>query len=138
MITPFGFSGGGLIAVLDSIKKIGKALDDQDAASAECRRLTQNLHALQLIFHCLETLESSDANQSCMNAVQAEADKSLKLLTQILQNVAQSEKHLSPRGRKILESPFRVTKELSRLQADINMEIQKMNSSTANGLEQLM
>ena len=112
MITPFGFSGGGLIAVLDSIKRIGKALHNQDGASAECRRLTQNLHALQLIFHCLETLESSDANQSCMDAVQAEANKSLKLLSELLQNVAISEKHLATGSPKNLEWPFRATKKL--------------------------
>jgi len=73
-----------------------------------------------------------------MDAVQAEANKSLKLLSELLQNVARSEKHLAAGIRKNLESPFRGTKKLSRLQANINLEIQKMNSSTANGLEQLM
>ena len=146
MIPPFGFSGGGLIAVLDSIKKIGKAVHDDDGASAECRRLIQNLHALQLIFQCLESLELSGVNQSHMNAVQTAADKSLKLLSELLQNVTKSEKSLGstasagtiswdPRKE---QGPTTVMNELSSLQSDIKMNIEEMNLSTALGVEQLM
>jgi hypothetical protein len=146
MIPPFGFTGGGIIAVLDSIKKLSKAVHDQDSASAECQRLIQNLHALQLIFKCLEALENNGVNQNYMDAVQVEADKSLKLLSELLQNVAKSEKRLestasagtvSGVSRKA-QLPFSATEELSRLQSDINMEIEKMNLSTATGVEQLM
>lgn len=146
MIPPFAFSGGGLIAVLDSIKKIGSALHNQDGASAECQRLVQNLHALQLIFQCLEALENNGVNQSYMDAVQAEADKSLKLLSELLQNVARSEKRLkstapvgtNPGNPEKLQLPTTTLEELSKLQSDINLEIAKMNLSTATGIEQLM
>ena len=94
MIPPFGLSGGGLIAGLDSIKNIGRALHNQDSASAECQRLIQNLHALQLAFQCVEALENNGVNQSYIDAVQAEVDKSLKLLGELFQNVAKPEKRL--------------------------------------------
>jgi hypothetical protein len=146
MIPPFGFSGGGLIAVLDSIKNIGRVLYNQDSASAECQRLIQNLHALQLTFQCVEALENNDVNQSYMDVVQVEVDKSLKLLSELLQNVAKSEKRLESTASAGIVSgdlrkarqPISVTEELSRLHSDINMEIGKMNLSTATGVEHLM
>jgi DNA-binding phage protein len=146
MIPPFGFTEGAIIAVLDSIKKLGNAVHGQDSASAECQRLTQNIHALQLIFKCLEALENNDVNQTYMDAVQVEADKSMKHLSELLQNVAQSEKMLEAAAAsgslsgdpKKGQQPTSATEELSRLHSVVNMEIEKMNSSTATGVEQLM
>jgi hypothetical protein len=126
MIPPFGLSGGGLIAGLDSIKNIGRALHNQDSASAECQRLIQNLHALQLAFQCVEALENNGVNQSYIDAVQAEVDKSLKLLGELFQNVAKPEKRLESAASAGIVSgdlrkarqPISVMEELSRLHSD--------------------
>jgi hypothetical protein len=146
MTPSFGLTGGDLITVLDSIKDIGKAVHDLDGASAECQRLVQPLHALQLIFQCLESLDSDDLNQSHMSLVQAEADKFLRLLSELLQSDAKSATHLEstastrtiPGESRRAQWPLAVTEKLSRLQSGINLKIEKMNLSAAKGVEQSM
>jgi hypothetical protein len=81
-----------------------------------------------------------------LDAVQVEVDKSLKLLGELFQNVAKSEKRLeSAASARIVsgdlrkaQQPISITEELSRLHSDINMEIERMNLSTATGVEHLM
>jgi hypothetical protein len=146
MTPSFGLTGGDLITVLDSVKDIGKAVHDLDGASAECQRLVQPLHALQLIFQCLESLDSDDLNQSHMSLVQAEADKFLRLLSELLQSDAKSATHLEstastrtiPGESRRAQWPLAVTEKLSRLQSGINLKIEKMNLSAAKGVEQSM
>jgi hypothetical protein len=70
----------------------------------------------------VEALENNDVNQSYMDVVQVEVDKSLKLLSELLQNVAKSEKRLESTASAGIVSgdlrkarqPISVTEELSR------------------------
>jgi hypothetical protein len=135
VVPPFGFSVGDIITVLDLVKKIGKALHDQDGASTEYQRLIQNLQALQLIFQYLEGLESNEANRSHVNAIQAQAHLALKPLNDFLKGIAKYEKRLGSAasggvllgGARKAQWAITVTEELSRLQSNISMEIEKMN-----------
>jgi hypothetical protein len=123
MAPSFELPGGDIISALDSVKSIGKAVQDEDGTSAKCQRLVQHLHALQIIFQCLEYLESNDLNQSHIDVAQAEADRFLKLLTELLQNGATSEKNLQTVAsvgsisgdQKKAPLPITVTEKLSRL-----------------------
>lgn len=94
VIPPFGFSVGDFISVINLVQIVGKALHDQDGASAEYQRLVQNLQTFQLIFQHLEGLDSSEVNRSHVNAIKAQAHESLKPLNEFLKNVAKYEKRL--------------------------------------------
>ncbi len=141
MASSFGLPGGDIISALDSIKSIGKAVQDEDGAPAQCQRLVQHLHALQIIFRCLEYLESNALNQSHIVVVQAEADRFLKLLTELSQNGATSEKNLqfvasvgSISGeQKKAPLPITVTEKLSRLQSGISTRIEHLKSLISTG-----
>jgi len=136
MVVPlFGFSVGDFISVINMVQKVGKALHDQDGASAEYQRLIQNIQALQLIFQHLEGLDSSDVNRSYINAIQAQAHESLKPLNEFLKNIAKYEKRLGSvaTGGRVLGSARKaqwvvtVAEEITKLQSNIGLEVEKMN-----------
>jgi hypothetical protein len=144
MAPSFGLPGGDIISALDWIKSIGKAVQDEDGASAQCQRLVQHLHALHITFQCLEYLESNALNQNHIDVVQAEADMFLKLLTELLQNGATSENNLqsvasvrsiSQEQKKAL-LPIIVTEKLSRLQSGISTRIEHLKSLITTGGDQ--
>jgi hypothetical protein len=144
MAPSFGLSEGDIISALDWIKSIGKAVQDEDGASAQCQRLVQHLHALHITFQCLEYLESNALNQNHIDVVQAEADMFLKLLTELLQNGATSENNLqsvasvrsiSQEQKKAL-LPIIVTEKLSRLQSGISTRIEHLKSLITTGGDQ--
>ena len=145
MAPSFGLLGGDIISALDSIQSIGKAVQDEDGTLAKYQRLVQHLHALQITFQCLEYLEWNDLNQSHIDVAQAEADRFLKLLTELLQNGATSEKNLqsvasvgsiSGHQRKA-PLPITVAEKLSRLQSCISTRIEQLKSLTTTDGEQL-
>lgn len=70
VLPPHGLSVGDFIAGISQVRKIGKALQSYNGASAKYQRLLQHLRALQLIFQHLETLELSKSNRTQINAVQ--------------------------------------------------------------------
>jgi hypothetical protein len=94
VVPPFGFGVGDFINTIDLVRKAGKALQDHGGASAEYQQIAQNLQSLQVIFQYLESLESSEANRSLLNGIQAQAHQSLKPLNEFLRNVAKYEKRL--------------------------------------------
>jgi hypothetical protein len=131
MIPLLDFSGGNpIIQALDSIKSSNK----EYGVSAESQRLIQNLHALQVIYQCLEHLESTGLNDSHMKAVQMEADKSMNLLNELLRNSGNRDELLEPIALAATKSMER----LSRLQSDVNSNIGKMDLSAATDVEALM
>jgi hypothetical protein len=147
MAPSFGLPGGDIISALDWINSIRKAVQDEDGASAQCQRLVQRLHALQITFQCLECLEcleSNALNQSHIDGVQAEADMSLKLLTELLQNGATSENKLQSvasvgsisQEQKKAPLPITVTEKLSRLQSGISTRIEHLKSLITTGGDQ--
>lgn len=135
-------SAGGIITILDSIKHLGKWLPDRPGASAESQRLIRNLHALQLILHCLDNLESTSLNESYVKAVQAEADSSMKLLSELLLSTGKCHKPESMEtiaaNSKSAQCSIASMDELSRLQSEINIKIEEMNLSATTGVERLM
>jgi hypothetical protein len=144
MAPSFGLPGGDIISALDSVKILGNAVQDEYGTSAKYQGLVQRLHALQIIFQCLEYLESNDLNQSHIDVAQAESDRFLKLLTELLQNSATSEKNLQSVAsvgsisgdQKMAPLPITITEKLSRLQWGISARIEQLKSLTTTGGDQ--
>lgn len=98
MVPTFGFSVGDFIAAGRLLVRVKQAFDDHKGASAEYQQLIQNIEALQIIFHYLQTLKTDDATRSLVNAIRTQAALSLRPLETLVESVEKYDKRLSVQG----------------------------------------